>query len=46
MKQSYGKASKERVIRVLEAILATSVDLDHDIDCSDISKEEIYIGKK
>lgn len=45
MKQSYGKASKERVIRVLEAILATSVDLDHDIDCSDISKEEIYIGK-
>lgn len=45
MKQSYGKASKERVIRVLEAILATSVDLDHDIDCSGISKGEIYFGK-
>lgn len=45
MKQSYGKASKDRVTRLLEAILATSVELDHDIDCSDISKEEIYIGK-
>lgn len=45
MKQSYGKASKDRVIRVLEAILATSVDLDRDIDCSIISKDELYIGK-
>lgn len=45
MKQSYGKASKIRVIRVLEAILAISADIDHDIDGSDISKPEIYTGK-
>lgn len=45
MKQSYGKASKDRVIRVLEAILTTSVNLDHDIDCLDVTKGEIYFGK-